>query len=557
MARRRSTNSIVKTLILGCVLLCVPIVVVALHAGPAQAAANASGWNIVTSPSANPSANELLLSTTCANVLECWGVGATVPNGGNYAPLIEAWKGSSWTVSPSPAPPGSDGYALFGVTCATATDCWAVGAELGPAGTAIVGDLTENWDGAAWSVVPSPIPTGAVGGVLEGVSCASVSDCWAVGFTTDQNSRALRSLAEHWDGSDWTIVTSPATDQAFDQLNSVSCVGSENCWAVGSAGPEQIHPNFLPIYPAAAGDQGLIEHWDGSAWSVVPSFSPTAPDGGYLSAVTCVASSNCWASGSITNGSGSAGSTLTENWNGSVWAIIPSPDAPGPGGDIFSGITCLGASRCWAVGSSGVSGNGGGGFNPRSFIEYWDGTAWSIQPSPNVTSVSLLGSVTCVGGVSCWAVGGADTSAQPGSTVYQTLIEQLVLPASSNQGLLMVASDGGIFAFGDAAFDGSMGGRHLDAPVVGMAATPDGGGYWEVASDGGIFAFGRAAYAGSVPGQAITSAVMIVGISPAPDSEGYWLAGSDGSTYSYGDATFLGSLTGDRLAAPVVGVAGR
>ena len=71
-----------------------------------------------------------------------------------------------------------------------------------------------------------------------------------------------------------------------------------------------------------------------------------------------------------------------------------------------------------------------------------------------------------------------------------------------------VASDGGIFAFGDAAFAGSMGGRPLNAPIVAFAATPDGKGYWEVASDGGIFAFGDAAFAGSMGGQHLNAPIV-------------------------------------------------
>ncbi len=63
-------------------------------------------------------------------------------------------------------------------------------------------------------------------------------------------------------------------------------------------------------------------------------------------------------------------------------------------------------------------------------------------------------------------------------------------------GYWVVASDGGIFNFGDAPFFGSAGGMHLNKPIVGMAATPDGGGYWVVASDGGIFAYGDARFYG-------------------------------------------------------------
>ncbi len=116
-----------------------------------------------------------------------------------------------------------------------------------------------------------------------------------------------------------------------------------------------------------------------------------------------------------------------------------------------------------------------------------------------------------------------------------------------------VASDGGIFAFGDAAFEGSMGGQSLNAPVVGMADTPDGRGYWEVASDGGIFAFGNAAFEGSMGGQSLNAPV--VGMAATPDGKGYWEVASDGGIFAFGDAVFDGSMGKQPLAAPMVGMA--
>ena len=88
-----------------------------------------------------------------------------------------------------------------------------------------------------------------------------------------------------------------------------------------------------------------------------------------------------------------------------------------------------------------------------------------------------------------------------------------------------------------------------------MAATPDGGGYWLVASDGGVFALGDAVFDGSVPSQGIVSHAPIAGIVGTADGRGYWIVGQDGSLYSYGDAGFLGSLVGVGLAAPIVGAA--
>jgi hypothetical protein len=125
--------------------------------------------------------------------------------------------------------------------------------------------------------------------------------------------------------------------------------------------------------------------------------------------------------------------------------------------------------------------------------------------------------------------------------------------AAPSGGYWLGASDGGVFTYGGATFYGSMGGRHLAAPIVGMAPTPDGRGYWLVASDGGIFCFGDAAYYGSMGGRHL--AKPVVGMAPTPDGRGYWLVASDGGIFSFGDAGFYGSMGGKHLNAPVVGIA--
>ena len=122
-----------------------------------------------------------------------------------------------------------------------------------------------------------------------------------------------------------------------------------------------------------------------------------------------------------------------------------------------------------------------------------------------------------------------------------------------DRGYWLVASDGGIFAFGDAHFHGSTGDIALNKPVVGMAATPGGGGYWLVASDGGIFAFGDARFYGSTGDIALNKPV--VGMAATPDGRGYWLVASDGGIFAYGDARFYGSTGNIALNKPVVGMA--
>jgi spore germination protein YaaH len=120
-------------------------------------------------------------------------------------------------------------------------------------------------------------------------------------------------------------------------------------------------------------------------------------------------------------------------------------------------------------------------------------------------------------------------------------------------GYWLAASDGGIFALGTTPFYGSMGGRPLNAAIVGMARTPDKAGYWLVASDGGIFTFGDAKFFGSMGSVRLTR--PIVGIAATPTGQGYWLVASDGGIFSFGDAAFHGSMGGQRLSKPMVGMA--
>jgi hypothetical protein len=124
-------------------------------------------------------------------------------------------------------------------------------------------------------------------------------------------------------------------------------------------------------------------------------------------------------------------------------------------------------------------------------------------------------------------------------------------PGTNGLGYWLVASDGGIFNFGDAGFLGSTGGMHLAKPVVGMAPTPDGLGYWLVASDGGVFAFGDAGFFGSTGAMHLNK--PIVSMTGTPDGKGYWLMASDGGVFAFGDAGFFGSAGALRLNAPVVG----
>jgi hypothetical protein len=119
-----------------------------------------------------------------------------------------------------------------------------------------------------------------------------------------------------------------------------------------------------------------------------------------------------------------------------------------------------------------------------------------------------------------------------------------------------VAADGGVFSFGSARFYGSMGGRALNQPVVDMVASQSGNGYWEVARDGGLFSFGATVYTGSVPGVPGSGVAVdnVVGAAPTPDGGGYFIVGSDSTVYNFGDAEFSGGGTSPDVPPAYTGI---
>ena len=532
--------------------LCLGAVVGALFvltaAVPSAAGAADSGWNIITSPNTGPSQTNLLMGTACTSSWSCWAVGGVFSSLGNNSQpnaLIDNWNGSTWSVGPDATPPGTQASLLWSVDCVASSDCWAVGAqEIDNQQQPVT--LAEHWNGSAWSVVPTP----AVAGYLFSVTCSSASDCWAVGDDLDSQKNPLNGIIYHWDGSQWSQALRASSGQSYDQFASVTCAGSSDCWAVGYAGPNQIQYNFLPgVAPSVAGGAALIEHWDGTDWSVVPTTAASAPAGQDLTSVTCSDPSNCWAVGATMDASGNPSSSLVEHWDGSTWTTTPSLEPLTPA-NILTSVTCVDTSACWATGATNAA--SGQNMTPTPFIENWNGSSWTVEPSPNVVAFGYLNGLACVRGSGCFAAGFSATNFN-NSTTLQTLIEQLRVPPAGSQGIWMTASDGGVFSFGDANFHGSTGGMALNKPIVGMAATPDGGGYWLVASDGGVFSFGDANFHGSTGGMALNK--PIVGMAATPDGGGYWLVASDGGVFSFGDANFHGSTGGMALNKPIVGMA--
>ena len=140
-----------------------------------------------------------------------------------------------------------------------------------------------------------------------------------------------------------------------------------------------------------------------------------------------------------------------------------------------------------------------------------------------------------------------------GTNVSHTTHAVAVARTPTARGGWVVAADGGVFAFGDAGYYGSMGATHLNKPVVGMAATPSGRGYWLVASDGGIFSFGDARFFGSTGNLRLNRPILAMAATPT--GQGYWFVASDGGIFTFGDARFFGSTGGAPPPAPVTGMA--
>jgi hypothetical protein len=527
-----------------------------------------STWSIVPTPNTAGTTNTLQ-GVSCVSPSFCVAVGYADPGGVSlWRALVEQWNGSAWSIVPSPDTSPQNSF-LYSVSCASTGMCVAVGNTYNGSHEQT---LVEQWNGSAWSIVPSPDTSTTQSNDLDGVSCVSSSFCVAVGYA--YNGTALLTLVEQWNGSAWSIVPSPDTSTTHENLlYSVSCVSSSFCVADGEA------------YNGSH-DQTLVEQWNGSAWSIVPSPDTSTPQNNDLFSVSCASNAMCVAVGTTYNGT--IDMNIVEQWNGAVWTTVTVPDANATFGDALRTVNCFGPTSCVAGGWVNTD-NTGSVFQSQALT--WNGSTWALATVPNPPSATpqdeILG-LSCVPGAMCVGVGmgvtgsgnfqtlalsspvtrsGYDEVASDGgiftfggahfygSTGSLTLNKPIVGMAvtSDGGGYWLDASDGGIFAFGDAGFFGSTGSIVLNKPIVGMAATPDGGGYWLVASDGGIFAFGNASFFGSQGATALNKPV--VGMAATPDGKGYWLVASDGGIFTHGDAQFYGSQGATALNKPIVGMA--
>src|SRR6266702_2662928 len=201
-------------------------------------------------------------------------------------------QAAAWTVVSSPNPGAGNG--LFGVASISANDVWAVGnfSNIG----SLEQTLTLHWNGKKWSHIKSP-NVSSQDSELMAVAAVSPTDVWAVG---DSHTTSFQTLTQHWDGHKWSVVSSPNPGAQFNELFGVAAVSTTDVWAVGSFAPQGFSPS-----------QTLIEHWNGTTWSVVTSPNPSSTTNLLEAAAADKSSGQAWAVGEFTAASG-ATQTLTE-----------------------------------------------------------------------------------------------------------------------------------------------------------------------------------------------------------------------------------------------------
>jgi hypothetical protein len=322
---------------------------------------------------------------------------------------------------------------LLGVASIKESDAWAVG-WYDSGGSPSDQTLTEHWNGTSWSIVSSPNP-GTSQNHLFGVTAVSNTNVWAVGEQAN-GSNPLQTLIMHWDGSQWNVVTSPNQGSNYNSLHSVSAVSANDIWAVGSYfGTDNLYHT-------------LAQHWDGTQWRYVSS-----PDPGTVSnqhrGVAAVTSNDAWAVGQYDSGNG--GQSLTQHWNGTQWSTI-SHSQPNYASDLAA-VTAIASNDVWAVGT----------YYPclppcltqLTLTMHWNGTQWSIVSSPNIgSSYSEFHSVSPVASNYVWAVG-AGSSNGPAQTLTEMWDgTQWSIVTSPNQGSGLNALYGASVTPGSSAASG-------------------------------------------------------------------------------------------------------
>jgi hypothetical protein len=373
------------------------------------------GTSITRVQNPNPGSYNRLYDVTALSATDIWAVGEYA-SGGVSQTLIEHWDGTRWRQVPGPTV-RNQYTQLLSIAAVAPNDIWAVGAagtntftvhwngtrwqrvagpglafssfkavsatsagEVWAVGDSADGSLTARWTGQAWQVVPSPNP-GVFYNDLNGVVVLAANDVWSVGFYDVQGD--WKTLAVHYDGTQWSQVRSPSPDPALNVFNAVDADSANNLWTVGK------------------GEGTLTAHWSGTAFDVVPSAN-AGIGANELKSLSAVSPNDIWAVGSAGADSfANQSDSLAMHWDGSAWTIVPTPDLPlqAP----LDGVAALASNDVWAVGFTSDPGS----LNSSNVILHWNGSAFSVvaSPNPGSNSVDKLHDVAGAASNDVWAVG--------------------------------------------------------------------------------------------------------------------------------------------------------
>jgi alpha-tubulin suppressor-like RCC1 family protein len=376
--------------------------------GPAVTATPESIFRIVPTPSPgvtplqNGVVDDSLVSVSAPAATNALAVGNEM-RGITKTLFGEHWNGTKWATATIPSPAGRN-PTIRSVVDLSPTDGWAVGFTTTSLNSTDR-TLIEHWNGSTWSTVPSPNPIGGTAGndQLEAVDGVSPTDVWAVGQDFSSNGGGIHLLFEHFNGTTWTVFSIPVSGGAqFAQA--ITTISANDAWVVGN--------NALATTLAA--------HWNGTTWTIVP--TPSAQDGpspiNDLTGVSAVSSTDVYASGFEGNvNNQNFAKPYVLHWNGTAWSLVTLPNSGGEGSQLQS-VAALSAGDVWAVGHTQESDGA-----ILTLGEHFNGTAWSIAPTPDpgelgpLVDNSLLATASPGNGI-VWALGGQETL---GECCQQTL----------------------------------------------------------------------------------------------------------------------------------------
>lgn len=378
-----------------------------------HAAALSSVWSVVNSPNVTTGqfADNTFLGVAALSDSNVWAVGSESTTGADPSgehPLAEHWNGSRWSIVLA----GPQTAVLNAVSAASSTDVWAVGNTLVDAQQDTTAPFIEHWNGSAWSVVPSPSPiaiTGANSVTLQGVSALAANNAWAVGWSFDNTANLIAPLIEHWNGSAWSVFSNVPTEQTgVTFLNGITAISANDIWAVGD-------------FTSDNGDSiNLAMHWDGTTWSLTdPAVLIDQGSNETLQGVSAVSHTDVWAVGNDMDTQNNQ-QPFAIHWNGSTWKQIATPHSNRNGGTSsqLTAVAALSSSDVWAVGIDGLGG----------FLEHWNGSSWSLAQTPTLgpslgggAPSSTLFGVARSATSSLWAVGTTDPQANAITTDTLTI----------------------------------------------------------------------------------------------------------------------------------------